>query len=755
MRTRTTTLACAAGLCLLASPALAQEDFTLSLDQLVIENLYTDVDTNSSKFEEYRDLDSGLRIPRLAVSGQGGDRYLDIRLLNADREDGRYTMRYGVWSDYDIVVDYNKIPHRFGNDARLLWTETGPGRFEIADPTQRSLQESVAAQFGISPSLVNFDFLDGLLTPHIQTASELDLGLRRDRAFAKVELGKAGRFNWGFDWSHENRVGNRPYGAAFGFNNVNELPEPVDYDTTGATLRGQWVGEQGSLSMGYRFSEFENNTSTLIWDNPFRSLDSTSGSAYQSPSGSSIDGSSIGQIDLAPSNESDDVFLSGRLQFAGDWWLTGGASWITMTQDDPLLPYTVNSAIDGIGFDGSLFDATDPGALPARAADTEVDVFSLNTDVGTRFGEDFTFILRYRYYDYDNSSRRLELPGYARYDAVWEEIQRVTVPHSYTRDSLGAELGWEIGETSNLNLAYTLESWDREFREVDSADEDIIRLSFDTQPSRRLSLRAAYELGDRSIDDYRVEAQLASFLDPEEEVNNLPDLRKYDEAAREYDLWDVQVQLFPSDVWSVFLGIGGRDEDYDESAFGLLADELTEFNAEVSYTPGARSSFYAFYSLADRDVEQAARQSGSTPSENELDNWLLALDESNDTLGLGWTGTWSERWETEVSALYTESDGEADFTAFAGGAPLSGRDVPEAQDFDNYEDIELTGVRFAVDYTVNDNVGVGFWYRYEEYTIDSFILQALDFYLPGALLLNGSQGDYEANLVALNLKLTL
>ncbi len=761
MRARNTFFALAFGLLGLGAtvfPASADDDggFRIRFDPVVLEVLSTDVDTESAKFQEYRDLNSGFRIPRLHLEGEGagGERYLDIRLSNADREDARYQLRYGVLGKYDILFDYNKIPHRFGENGHMLFTRTGNGRYEIADPVQAAIQSQVEAQFAISPFSVNFDFLDGVLQPHLVTATEVDLGLRRDRAFAKVELGKGGDFEWAIEYSHENREGTRPYGAAFGFNNVTELPEPIDYDTTGAAVTGAWQGERGVLTVGYRYSEFENNISTVIWDNPFRALDSTGPSAYLAPSGSSIDGSTLGFADLAPSNDANDLFLAGRWKIGGAWWLGGGASYIQMQQDEPLLPYTLNTAIEGIAFDGSTFDPTDPANLPVRQADTEVDVLSLNWDLGTRFAEDWSFVLRYRYYDYDNGSPRIEFPGYVRYHSVWEEVPRITVPYAYTRDEIGAELGWDVGRNTSLNLSYKLESWDREFREVESSDEDVLRFSVDSRPSRKFAVRAHYELGDRSIDAYDPEAQLFSFLDPEEEVNNLPSLRKYAQAARECDLWDVQLQFYPADSVTFFVGVNSRDDDYDESEFGLIADEIIEYSAEFTYTPGEKSTFYLFGTIADRDVFQAARQSGSTPSVSPLDNWDLALDETNDTYGLGWTGRWADRWSTDVTALYSKSDGDADFTAIPGGLPLAGPPPrTEATDFNNYEDIEIVAGQFKVDYRITDAIGAGFWYRYEDYTIDSFILQGLRNYLPGALLLNPELGDYTANLFALNLKL--
>jgi MtrB/PioB family decaheme-associated outer membrane protein len=741
-----------------SAPAAAQEEgsqgFSFKVDPLVIGILETDVDTDSAKFQEYRDLGSGF-LGAFDIDGQSadGNRTFSFTAEKLGRDDARYTMDYGVSGRYGLFLDYNKIPHRFGNGGRMLHSETRPGVFEIADPVQAQIQGAVEKQFATNRNGVTFAFLDALLAPYLAAEQGVSLGLRRDRTLARLELGSLGHLAWQLEYNHENRSGNRPVGASFGFNNVNELPEPIEYDTTNAQLAAELNGARGGLRFGYRYSTFENDVSTLIWDNPFRAVGSTDPNAYSSPGSGSVNGSARGFYDLAADNKASFFFADGRTRFGSAGWASASLSYTTMTQDEPLLPYTLNTSIQGIDEAGHTFDPTNPANLPARHADREADVLSINGDAGTRFGERLSLTFRYRYYDYDNQSPRIEFPGYVRFHAVWEAIPRITVPYAYTRQDLGAELDWELPHTSSLGLAYRHQIWDREFREVDSSDEDVVTLSFDSRPTSWVNLRASYELGDRSIDHYDPEAAEASFVEPEG-VSNLPALRKYDEAARQYDQVRVAADFFPSETWTFTVGVSGRDEDFDESAFGLLGDELVQYNAEVSYTPGEKLTFYLFGQRAEREVEQLARQSGATPSTRPIDDWALTLDENNDTWGLGVTSHFAPDWTVDVSGNWTKSDGSADFFASPGGLPLSGTPPrTEATDFGNYEDIELLALSGRLDYRIAASATFGFLYRYEDYTIDSFILQDLRNYLPGALLLNANNGDYQANLFAVDLRL--
>jgi len=134
----------------------------------------------------------------------------------------------------------------------------------------------------------------------------------------------------------------------------------------------------------------------------------------------------------------------------------------------------------------------------------------------------------------------------------------------------------------------------------------------------------------------------------------------------------------------------------------------------------------------------------ATPSTRELDNWSVEFDEGTATLGLGLTTTF-KRWAADLSVRQSDSNGDADFTAFPGGLPLGTR--PAAQDFSNYEDTELTAALAKLGYKINDWFSLGLGYLWEDYIIDSFILQDPRNYLPGALLLNGNIGDYEGEVV--------
>jgi hypothetical protein len=122
-----------------SASASEPQGFTFTIDPIVFGILETTVDTDSAKWEEYRDMSSGFSIPLLNIEGRSADdRFLTFRGENVRYKDARYNFGYGVLDRWGLTVDYNKIPHRFGNNGRMLWTQTSPGVYQIADPVHQT-----------------------------------------------------------------------------------------------------------------------------------------------------------------------------------------------------------------------------------------------------------------------------------------------------------------------------------------------------------------------------------------------------------------------------------------------------------------------------------------------------------------------------------------------------------------------------------------------------------------------------------------
>lgn len=755
------------------SAADHEPSFHFNVEPLDFEALFTDVDTNSSKFEEYRDMDSGAIVRRLRLLGESTDRNrtMDFDILNAGRADSRYTLRYRNSGAYSILLDYNTIPHRFGNDGVMLHTNAkGRQYYSLSNSTQQMLQDDVEAFFG-GAGAIDYVFLGDLLQPYIASPILVSPELERRRARAVAEVGKMSRWSWKIDLRQETRDGSRPYGASFGFSNAIELPEPVRYNTTSGEVSGEWLAKRGGLRFGVNVSEFENSYEWMTYDNPWRRTDSTDSSAYSSPGARSIGGPSVGRNALSPDNSAGQLFVGGHARLGQSGWIDGNLSFGRMEQDSTLLPHTINSAINPSVTDPAIrppFDASDPASLPRATADTSVDIVHFTANGGGKLARWASVKVRARYYDYDNGSTPMKIPGYVRMDAVWEEVPRVTVPYAYTHSKVGAEFGFDAAKRTHVAVGYDLVHWDRDYREVDSSDDDVYHVTVDSRAFKNIVLRAGWEHADREADSYDVAAQLASFTEEDESVNNQFGLRKYDEADRTYDDARASASFAFAKAINLTLGARQRNTDYDKTvlvpdpddpdptnptldfvtkdAMGLLSEDLSQFDAEVSYTPGERLTLFVFGSRTDRETFQRARQSGGTLSTNPLDTWELTLTEVTDTWGLGLDARPAEHWEVRVSGSLSDADGDSDFFSPPGGTP------DEAVSFPEYDDNKWLVYTAGFVFHVNDNVQTGLRLQHDEFETNRFARNGQQPYLPGALILDLDDGDYDADLLMVDLR---
>src|SRR5688572_8168712 len=186
-------------------------------------------DPDSSKFMEYRDVSGGIYIPYIYY----GREDVTIRGIDLGQRDQRLSLGFdlGAWS---MAVDYNEIPHFWGNDGRTLHQETRRGVWEIGDTLQGAFQNAIGA---VPRASVTFPFLRDLVAPSLNAGDLVDIESRREKVSVEASIGETtddglpGAMTTRLTASHENRSGDKTAGASFGFNNVVQVPEPTEYST--------------------------------------------------------------------------------------------------------------------------------------------------------------------------------------------------------------------------------------------------------------------------------------------------------------------------------------------------------------------------------------------------------------------------------------------------------------------------------------------------------------------------------------------
>ncbi|HEX6088215.1 MAG TPA: MtrB/PioB family outer membrane beta-barrel protein [Thermoanaerobaculia bacterium] len=685
------------------------------------------VDTDSSKFEEYRDVPRGIAGPDFRFFGESAASQILVTGENLVQEDRRIVLSAetpiaGIDAFYDV------IPHRLGNNARSIHTPVSATAWGISDLAQRSLQTQLEAQFAANRTGINYTFLRRLVEPLVNTPYLFDLGYTRERVGLSLNIFPTGTVDTRVSFFQENREGNRNAGTSFGFGNVVETAEPIDYITRDFGIRLEQPFARGLIRGGLTVNQFLNEHTSYTFDNPFRAVDSTDPSAYQAPGSASINGASFARMALAPDSTHAVASIGAIYKLPRNSRITADVGYGMLQSSSTLIPYTTNSAIV-------------MPELPMRHYDGEIATSSVNLQFTSRPLRNVRFNARYRFYDVDNQSDRVHFPGYVRFDASLEPTPRVTVPYGWSTQTAEVSGAYDLGRFATLELGFRNNTMERTFRETRETTENMFRIAADFRPLTWMVARTSYELGSRDYDEYdQVRAESASFDEPEQV--NLPGLRRFDQARRDSHRVVAMVQATPFDgPVNVGVNFVRYFDDYDESEFGLRHWRTQALNAEVDYTPSPRWNVFGFFGTDVWGGFQQARQSGATFSTNPLDNWSAYNTDKSKTFGVGANFTIiPERFDVRVSSQLQTVNGRAQLESPPGGTPDLAFDVLHV------DDTRFLQTFAQLTYRISEawELALGAWI--EDYDIDDDQSSGTQPYMPASFFLVPEDGDYQGNI---------
>jgi hypothetical protein len=402
--------------------------------------------------------------------------------------------------------------------------------------------------------------------------------------------------------------------------------------------------------------------------------------------------------------------------------------------------------------------------LPANNLDGKIDVLALNGYFTTKFTDDLRFNARYRLYENENKTPRLSFPGYVRFDAVWEDIPRISVPYGFKSNLFDAYVTYDLGRMVGLEAGWKYNKIDRTFRESEHTTENMLRLAADVRFGIGV-VRGIYEFGDRDLDDYRpVEGEEHSFLDPGQPANNTA-LRRYDQQKRDRNRLGLQAQVSPGSgvvtlsasyfynkdeyengLVSCNADFHG-DEDVGDSAetcaggqtetLGLEEAEYTTFNLDADYTPSDSFTLYGFYTREDMMSLQDGIQSGGSLTFSDAARWASSIDTKVDSLGAG--AKWAfvpDTWILSLFYRYQKADGDNSFT---GGA-----NYEDLEPISAYDDTKSNFFAANLKWQFSDTwavAGGAFWEKYE---FDDAQTQQLLNYMPGSFFLVADNWGFDS-----------
>ena len=716
---------------------IAEEETTLSGEASITASALNNID-DSSKFKEYRDFNP--------VAGDAtidfgkGSYYLEFRAKDIAEDDQNYKFRMGRYGKYKIELIHDAIPHRFANDAKLIYSGKGTGTLTVDDTMQSTLA-------GLTTSTTPTQLAE--LTNYVNSASTTDLELTRRNTKVNVDVTAFYPFKLRVEVGKEIREGERPFGTTFGgFSNIVEIPEPIDYETDQLKVSAEYIKDSFYLNANYYLSTFHNNIDTLTVDNPLRAEGNDANAAG---SGSKA------RFDLYPDNRYQNASLTGSVYLPLKSRLAATASWGKMEQDDSFIPFTVNTATTNTTV-GECASPSTTACLPKSSLDGGVNTTLYNALLTSRPLNFMNLKAKYRYYDYDNKTESITFPGYVRYDGAWQATLGdataiENLPTGYKKTTAGIDLGFDVATATTLTLGYTNDRTERTHREVKDQKDNIYKASLDTMPFEWLDLRTSYEKSKRDGDyDYMVPF--------EEEFTTvttsgliytpqLPWLRKYDEADRDRDRIQLIATVYPTDSISLTgTYIQGKD-DFSNSPFGLTEDNHQIYSIDGDYTVNERLNFYAFYSHEKYDSGQRSRQWRNTTTTaptgctqngtgntgectdpysavttyDSPSNWEAENEDKVDTYGGGLkVGIMPEKLDLDLTYSYSKSDGKVKLSSAVGADNDVDPNNWTPVDFTEVDDTKLHTLNAKAKYRFTKNLSFVVGYMWEKFDIDDFNL---------------------------------
>lgn len=670
------------------------------------------VDAKSSKFFEYKDVPKGFNFGIFDVNIERGNRYFNFNFTNLRQKDGRYNVNFGEYGKLDLNFLWDKTPHRFSFDGRTLYVgkeDGGVYYYSISDQIQKDAQ-----------SAPNITETRKLISSFLAGAHETGLELIRNKGVLNIKFTPSVPLTLQASAQRETRNGTRPFGASFGFNHVIEVPEPIDYKTTNIDLNAEYSKKWGTIVAGLAFSNFENNLQTLIWDNPFRLTDNPAGSYIHG------DSSAFGRLALSPSNSANQFYFKGSFKPLKNTRINGSISFGTFTQDEKLLPYTINTVLTSY-YSGAL----NP---PRDTAKAEADVTAIDLSLNTRIVKNLYINAGYSSYDFRNRTEELHLPGYTRFDQAWAPAVTVE-PYSFKRLKYYGDLTFNFLKMASFKAGVASSSIKRELGEEDEGktDETLYHASIDSNPTDWLLLRLSYLNSSREWS-----------LDEVKKIYPTFNFKRYHEASRDREGLNLLVSISPFSNLDLSASYMQGKDDYKKSDYGLRNQDFTNYSFDLSYFLKNGSSFYVFYSNEVYKGAQRARQSGATYSIDPRDDWSAELKDTIDSYGAGINAVIKkDKLNLDLSYIYSKADGTSSLESPPGRT--AGPDL--AVNFKKKLDATtLQSIRAKLLWKLQPRITMAIGYWYEQYDLEDITSNDLkvDMLLSGmAIYLGALEPSYK------------
>ena len=514
--------------------------------------------SDAARFQRYRDLRTnrpvldGLRYTNLTEA-----RGFSVRADHVGFYDQRYRASYNNYGKLKVSFDYNQIPLFYSRDTATLFSTESPGVLRIDDAIQSGIENKLTTAANVVGQSKRFDLRD-----------------RRNVLSVAMTYSLVPQLDWHLSLKNTTKTGSQPWAGTFGFSDAVELAVPLDTRTTELGTALEWANTRGMARVGYDGSFFHNNVQSLVWDNPLRLTDSATGPSQ-------------GRMSLWPNSNMNSASMTGALNLPGHSRATGYVSLGSWSQNDALVPFTINTALPAIPLDRA-------------SADAEARITAMTYSFTSKPTTMLWVNARYRSYDFDNRTPEFHVANTVTYDTSVAALGEGTTAYSIGRRTFDADASLTPTRFAAFRAGYTREQIKQTFRSFDTTTEDTVRLSADATGVSWLTVRAVYEHARR----------VGTGLDEQalDDIGEQVSLRQFDISDRTSNRFSGLVQLTPWAAFSINGTAAIGKEERPRSAFGLRSNDNHAYSVGADYVPKDAVSLGLSYTYEKYDALQQSRQ---------------------------------------------------------------------------------------------------------------------------------------------------
>jgi MtrB/PioB family decaheme-associated outer membrane protein len=611
-------------------------------------------DEASAKFDEYRDVTTGLfGASNLLLQDGEGKHYLLLQGFDLGEKDADYRVEGGRWGFWGISGSLSELPVDYSGRALTPYVGIDSGNLTVpfAPPVDAATFESSVRGAAHAADL-QYDVKDSDIRAFWKPTSDLSL----DGGYRILD-----------------RDGRRPDTLSFGFSNFVHMPEPVDETTQEATADLRLVREGWSADLNYTGSFFHNG---------FRSFQAENPAPFAG-------GSTVGAIAAAPDNSAHQLSLTGAAAIPASFpmRIAGTLAYGLRFQDEPFVPLTVNPALT-------------PAPLPANDLNGRVQTFLGNLMLTAHPAPNVDVSARYRIYDYDNHSDEILFTQTSTFDAALATQTVRSFAPSYVTQNGNLDASYRFTSALKGTLGFAWNHWDRgPEREVRHSDDFTPKLMLDYRAGTWGRFETSYAYGWRSGSPYN---ELAPFLavSPTTPPTPLtPPIRKFDEADNHTQTLHFLSQLYVREDTDVTLSGDFNFTKWIEGDFGLTNENQFDLGIDLTHRLASQLEITFSYNYDWWNLHlQSASSSGTLVWQSQ------GLDRAH-------TGGVTLTYSAIPDRLVLDG---GYFIQFAQGQTRAQGAPADAVDYPNIHN-ELWAIFSTVSYRLNEHWTVVGRYRYEHY----------------------------------------